>query len=167
MGSDFDLLESGLPRAWIASRAHRTQAFDLLAFQRFVDALDGNGFFFVHDEAVYPDDHRFLAINLLLVFVGRILDFLLHVAALESFDHATQGFNLPQIFVRAGFDLVGQGFDVKGTSQRVDGLWDPRLVGHDLLSAQRNPGSLLCGACNAVRTMLFSGCCAVKVEPAV
>ena len=66
-----------------------------------------------------PDDHGFFAVNLLLILVRRVLDFLLNVAVLESLDHTAQGFNLSQVFVGAGFDLVRQGpILLVGTRQR-------------------------------------------------
>ena len=139
----FDLLEGGLPCVLITARTQSSQAFDLFAFQRFVDTLDGDGFFFLHRKTIYPDHHRLLAIDLLLVFICRILDFLLHVAAFEGFDHATQSFNLSQIVGGAGFNFIGQGLDVVGAGQRVNGLGDPGLISDDLLGTQRDAGGLL------------------------
>ena len=83
-GRALDPLQSRLPRARISPQTQRAQPLHLLALKRLVDALNGDGLFFVYNEAIYADDYRLLAINLLLVFVSGVLDFLLYIPAFQT-----------------------------------------------------------------------------------
>ena len=127
----------------IAANPQSAQPFHLLAFQGFVDVQRRNGFFFFHGEAVDSYDHSFVAIDLLLIFVGGVLDFLLHETALDSLQHSSEGFNLVQIFQRTLLDFVGESFDEIRSRQWINGLRHSGFVSDDLLRTQSNPRRLL------------------------
>ena len=81
----------------IPLRAQRPQALHLFRLQRRIDALDRHRMLLLHMKAVHPDHHRFLPIDCLLIFVSRILDLLLHIAAFDRIEHAAHGFDFFQI----------------------------------------------------------------------
>ncbi len=86
-----------------------------------------------------------LFIDGLLVFVGRILNFLLDEAALDGLQHSAENFDLSEIFSRALFNFVRERLDVIRSGQRIDRLRSARLVGNYLLRAQGDAGCLLGG----------------------
>jgi len=59
-------------------------------------------------EAVDSDHYRVLPVDCLLILVGRVLDFLLHISAFDGLEHAAHGFDFFQIIDRPLFDFVGQ-----------------------------------------------------------
>ena len=107
--------------------------------------LNRNRFLLFDLETVHAHNDCILLIDLLLVFIGGVLDFLLHVAALDGFQHSAENFDFAQIFGCAFFNFAGQGFDVIGSGEWINGLRRARFVGDDLLGAQGDSGRLLCG----------------------
>ncbi len=69
--------------------------------------------------------------------VRRVLDLALLVALLDRGDRSPALFDLFHQFTGGVLDLVGQRLDRVGAGERVDGGGDVRLVGEDLLGAQR------------------------------
>ena len=136
---------------------------------------------------VHADDDVLADAVALLVAPRRLVD--LAGDELDRVDRAAQRVDLRDQLVRARFDLVGQRLDQVGARERVDRVRRARLVGEDLLRAQRDFRRALRRqrqrlveavrvqrlraaadgrkALQATRTMLFSGCCAVSVTPPV
>ena len=96
------------PALSIAASSQRAGALDLLSLQRFVDALERDGRFDVEAELVDADDDLLLGFDRLLEFVRGVLDFLLHVSALDCLQHAAHGLDLVEVVPGALFDLVGE-----------------------------------------------------------
>ncbi len=59
-----------------------------------VDALNRDRLFFFYLEAVHADDDGLFVIDSLLIFVRGVLNFVLHEAALDSFEHSAEDFDL-------------------------------------------------------------------------
>jgi hypothetical protein len=137
-------------------------------------------------ERVHTDHHVLAGRDPLLLLVRLVGDHLLHVAL---FDRATAppGLHLGHQLPRRRLQAVGQVLDVPRTAQRIGDVGDAELVlqhllvrtasvcarwsrdrdrlvearqRHRLHAAERR-GS----AWTAARTMLFSACCSVSVEP--
>ena len=94
-----------------------------------------------------------------------------------------------RVVARLAFEAVGHGLDVPGAAERVDDVADTAFEADDLLRTERDLNGLLGGkgegfvhrvgverlgpprtaarAWRVVRTMLFSGCWAVRVAPPV
>ncbi len=111
------------------------QPLDLFPLQSFVDALELNGLFFLYHETIYSNYDSLLPIHLLLILVGGILNFLLHIAPFDGFQHAAQCVDLFQIFGGVFFNLIGQSFEKVRAGQGIDSLRNTGLVTQDLLSA--------------------------------
>ena len=126
------------------ARSARTRS-TCFGFECCIDALDRDRLLFFHFETVHAHDDRFLVVDLLLVFVGGVLNFLLHVSALDRLQHPAKHFDLAQIFGGALFDFIGQGFDVIRSGQRIDRLRRTGFIRDDLLRAQRDARRLLGG----------------------
>ena len=139
---------------------------------------------------VDADDPAAAGVDLALQLEARVGDLALGEVLLDRLDHAAELVDAREVRVGAALELVGQRLDVVGAAERVDRVRHARLVGDDLLRAQRDPHRLLGGqrerlvvgvrvqrlrrrraraasASIAVRTMLFSGCWAVSETPAV
>jgi hypothetical protein len=59
-----------------------------------------------------------------VVFVGRVLNFFLNVAAFNCFDGAAHFFDAPQILLYLQFNLVGEIFYVVGAAHGVCHIGD-------------------------------------------
>ncbi len=129
----------------VALCAQSAQAFYLLRFERWIDALNRDRFFFFHFESIHADHDDSFLIDGLLILVGCVLNFVLHEAALDSFQHPAHHFDLSQIFSGALFDFVGQRLDVIRSRQRIDRLWSARFVGDHLLGAESDARCLFGG----------------------
>ena len=90
-------------------------------------------------EAVDAHDHALARLDLPLVPEGRVLDRPLHVAALDRLARAAARLDLVDQAQRLALERVGRGLDGVAATERVDGVGDAGLVGHDLLRAQREP----------------------------
>src|SRR5208337_628666 len=69
----------------------------LLALQRLVTPLQRNRLLFFQFEGVHADNHSFVTIDSLLVFVRGVLDLLLDESSFDGLQRAAHGINLFQI----------------------------------------------------------------------
>src|SRR2546429_8534550 len=97
--------------------------------------LEWNRLLFLDHETIRTSYYGLLLIHLLLIFVGGILDFLLHVAAFDGFQDPTHHIDLFQIYSGASFDFIGHSFEKIRASQGIDSLGNTGLVPEDLLCA--------------------------------
>ena len=95
--------------------------------------------------AVYADDDLLAALYGALIFVGCFLDFLLDVAGFDRAQHAAHGIDFRDVFLRGGFDFVGELFDGVGAGDGIDGVRDAGFVRDDLLRAQSEQRGLFGG----------------------
>ena len=70
--------------------------------------------------------------------VGGFLNFRLHEAGLDGFEHAAGGVDFFYVGEGAGFDFVGKRFDGVGARDGIDGVGDSSFVGDDLLGPKRD-----------------------------
>ncbi len=115
--------------------------------RRLLDSgIDGLAFEFdlLVDLELVDAHHDLLAtLDLLLGDVGRVLDLVLDVAAFDGAQRAAHLIDAGDVFVRAGFDFIGQVFDQVRARQRIDRISHARLVRDDLLRAQRHADGFL------------------------
>ena len=131
-----DAVEGGLPGLRVTAGAQGADALDLFALEGFVDVLRGDGRIVFAGEAVDADNGGFAGVDGTLDFVGGVLDFLLHPAALDGGQHSAEFFNLVKIGLNLLLDLVGQRLDRERASDGVDGVGDAGFRGDDLLGAE-------------------------------
>ncbi len=101
------------------------QDVDLLLVVAFGERVDA------HDVAV-------ARLHLLAEAVAGLSDRTTEVALVDALDHAAHAVDLSDDRVGVGLHLIGQRFDVPRTAQRIDRAVHARLVGQDLLGAQRH-----------------------------
>ena len=140
-----------------------------------------------HELVDAHDDPR-PALDLLLVAIRRILDLPLHEGNRRH--RAAEPVDLVEVRRGAVLDVPREALDQVRPAEGVDGRRHARLVREDLLGPERGartaasegsdrassielvwsdwqPPRMAASACTVTRTTLFSGCCAVSVEPAV
>ena len=122
-----------------ASRRSKLSALGLGIDAQQVGHLD----LLVVDVAVDADDDVLLDAVALLVAPGRLVD--LAGDELDGLDRAAELVDLGDQLARAGLEFVGQRLDVVRAGERVDGVGGARLVGDDLLGAQRDLRRALAG----------------------
>src|SRR5579885_3044666 len=135
----FEERERDLRPFVVAALAQREDALDLRALDRWVNAERGHGSLFFGAEAVDADDHGVAGLDGLLILIGRLLNLAMHVADLDGVEHPAHRVNLLDVVERALLDLARQLLDGVGTRERVNRVGDARLVGDDLLRAEREP----------------------------
>src|SRR3990172_3580872 len=97
----------------------------------------------LNDEVVHPDDDALPVLDLPLVAVRGVRDFLLEPALLDGGNGPALGFYPGEVLVRLVLHRVRQRLQVVRAAEGVDRVGDPRLVGEDLLRAQRDAHRLL------------------------
>src|SRR5215470_8872240 len=135
-----DLLQCRLGAGIVAPGAQFPQALHLQAFDFGIDAKNGNRGRLVNAVTIYPHHHLLPRLDLLLVFVSRLLNLSLHVPHLNGALDATHGVDLRQVIFSSLLDFTGQLLDVVGPAQRVHRIGDPALESDDLLRAQGQGG---------------------------
>ena len=119
------------------------EALDLAALGLGVDGQRVLDLDVVLDVAVDADHDVLLGAVALVVAEGRLLDLVLDER--DGVDRAAELVDALDQLPRAALDLGGQRLDVVGAGERVDGVGGARLVGDDLLRAQRDLGGALGG----------------------
>jgi len=80
-----------------------------LRLQRFVNALQRNGLFFLDLKAIHSYDDCLAVIDRPFgIRYAALLDFLLDIPTLDGLQHAAKNFDLLQIGQSPFFDLVGR-----------------------------------------------------------
>ena len=79
-------------------------------------------------EAVHPHHDALARFDVALVFVRRVLDFVLDVAGLDGAQRAAHLVDALQVFVHAALDGIGEGFDVLAAADRIDRVGDAGFV---------------------------------------
>ena len=143
----------------------------------------------VVEEVVDADDDLALLLDGPLHAVGTLVDLALLEAGLDAGQCPAHVVDAVDVGLRLLLDPVRELLDVRRAGERVDGVGDTRLESDDLLRAQRQVDGVLLGSASAsskefvcsdcvppstaaspwsaVRTRLFTGCCAVSVAPPV
>ena len=103
----------------------------------------GNWFFLINRKLIYAHDCSLPTVHLLLVFVGGVLDFLLHIAALEGANHPAERVNFFKIRRRPSLDFIGKSLHKIRSGKRIDCLRRSGFICDDLLRAQRDACRLL------------------------
>ncbi len=94
-------------------------------------------------KSIQPHDDTLPFLDLLLVLAGRLSAELLIKALFYSLLSPPFMGNLLHKRPRPLFDLIGEGFDVIGTSQRICHIGNACLIGQDVLCHQGHVGGLL------------------------
>src|SRR3712207_9197778 len=68
---------------------------------------------------LFRSDKALFALDLALVMPGRLANLPLREALLDGGNHAPQFVQLAEILARRRFHLVGEGFDIVGTAERI------------------------------------------------
>ena len=145
-GAALKLIEYGANARRIAFGAKSLQARDLGAFDFRVDAENGNAAVVVFfDEVVHADDDLFFGFDGALKFVSRFLNFSLDEAGFNRAKHAAHGIDFGDVFFRATFNFIGEGFDSVGAADGIDGVGDAGFAGDDLLGAEGDKGGVFGG----------------------
>ena len=84
--------------------------------------------FFLALELIDADHDLLFLLNRHLRFIGRVLDFVLHVAALDGVQCAAHLVDLEDVFSRALLDLIREIFDQIRTRQRVHRIRHARFI---------------------------------------
>ena len=135
------LLEPLVGQLLVAALLERLQPLELLALGLGVDAQDLLDLGVLLLVLVDADDDVLLRAVALVVAEGGLLDLALDER--DRLDRAAHLVDLLDQPARAVLDLLGQRLDVVGAGERVDGVGGARLVGDDLLRAQRDLGGAL------------------------
>src|SRR5215218_5798052 len=130
--------QGGLDRPGVAAGADGLHAADLLALEGRVDVVQLELALAALGEVVDADEDAVAAVVLLLEGVGGVGDLALREAALDGLGHAAELVDLREVLIGAGLELVRQRLDEVRAAERVDRVRRPRLVGDDLLGAQRD-----------------------------
>jgi len=135
--------EGVVDRVAVAVGFHRFEALALILLLFGVDLFEVHLRLLVHFEFVDADDDAFAVLDLTLALEGDILDLPLDPLALDGLQHATAAIDLLQYLEGVLLDPVGEVLDVVRASERVDRVGGARLVGEDLLGAERGADRLL------------------------
>src|SRR5581483_6412848 len=124
--------------ARVASPAHLGEAVELQLAGRVVhDRRFERGHRLVGLVTVHAHDDALAAVDPALDGGGLVGDQSLHVAVLDAADHAAARFEVGHDADDLLLHLVGERLDEVRAAERVDRARDARLVGEDLLRAQR------------------------------
>jgi hypothetical protein len=137
------LLEAARDEVLIAIGLERLQPRNLLALRLGVDAKDVLDLGRVLDVLVDADDDVLPGAVALVVAERRLLDLVLDEG--DGVDRSAELVDLGDELERSQLDLVGQCLDEVRAGEGIDGVGRPRLVGDDLLRAQRDLGRALAG----------------------
>src|SRR5579883_2971117 len=108
-----------------------------------VHLQDGRLFLVLHLKFVDADNDTPPGIEVALEGVGSLFNLALDVALLDGADAAAEFINLADILLRLPLQLIGQRFHVIRASQWVNRIRHARLIGQNLLGAQRDTHRIL------------------------
>src|SRR6266436_8039887 len=108
-----------------------------------VPDVENAGGWFLDRELVDADDDFLVRFGGSLVLIGGLGDFLLRVAALDGFHHASHLVELVEILESACLHVERGFLDEVRAAERIDRLRDAAFVGDDLLRAKRDAGRFL------------------------
>ena len=91
-------------------------------------------------ENVDADDLALASVEFTLEAIRGVGDLLLREAGGNGLDHAAERINLVEVVPYLALDLVGQGLDEVGASERIDRVRDARFTGDDLLLTESQQG---------------------------
>ena len=94
------------------------------------------------DEGVDADDPPLARVELALEAVRGVGDLVLRVALLGRLDHAASPVDLVEVAPDLALGLVRQRLDEPAPAERIDRVRDARLLGDDLLLAEREQRGL-------------------------
>ncbi len=95
---------------------------------------------FIFSELVDAHHNLPLRFQISLEAVGGFLNFSLHKAIFNGVQDAAHLIDLVDIGEGPFFQFIGERFQVKRTSQGIDGISHAAFIGDDLLGAQGNLG---------------------------
>src|SRR4051794_36243041 len=135
--------ELALDAGAVAPRPDRRDALDLLALERGVDPQRRDLPVVLVAVGVDADDPAPAGVDLGLQLEARVGDLALREVLLDRVDHAAELVDPGEVLIRLPLELVGQRLDEVRAAERVDRVRHARLVGDDLLRAQRDAHRLL------------------------
>src|SRR3989442_8675432 len=136
-------LERPLVLLRVPRSAQLPKAFDLSFERRLRYAERLNLRLLVDDEIVDAHDDPLLVLDLPLVAIRGVGDFLLEEPFPNRGDHAPEFRNPVEVAVCLRLQLVRQRLEEVGAAERVDRVGHPALVREDLLGPQRDARGLL------------------------
>src|ERR1700722_2436414 len=142
-GGAADRVQRGVDDGRVSAFADGFDAVDLLLLERGINPQDRQLALVALGEAVDADDRAAARIDLLLELEGGVGDLALRKAALDGLDHPPELVDLVKVLVGARLHPVGQRLDEIRAPKRIDRVRHARLLGDDLLRAQRDPDRLL------------------------
>lgn len=129
-------LERACGFSLVSGLAESLESVDLGLYRVGVDALeffDGRGFGLV---LVDSDDDAVVLFDFALEFEGALVDLVCLVSVFERCDSAAASIYFVDIVEGDPLELVGEGFDVVRSCERVDGIGDAGFVCEYLLGAE-------------------------------
>src|ERR1035438_471663 len=124
-------------RVVVTLLAQYGEALALVGLDLWVSAQQLDRLLLVEGELVQADHGALFVVDLQLDAVSRALDLGLLEALLDGGHGAALVLNLLHELAHCSFDVIGHGLHDVGPGERVNGLAYVRLVGDDLLGAQR------------------------------
>src|SRR5580692_3844480 len=120
-------------------------SLNLLLLEFGVKAKAAKGLGRILLELVYAHHHGVATLHRLLIFVCRVVDFVLDVISFDGSQRSTHGIDAVDVLARALLDLIGKLFDVMAAAKRIGGIGNTALVRDDLLGSKSQPGRLFSG----------------------
>src|SRR5712691_3724465 len=135
--------ERGLDCRRVAAPAQGAHALDLLALEGGVDAQELDRPLLLELVAVDAYDDALLRLDLRLVAERRLRDLALEEVLLDRCYDAAETLDPREVVVGLALELARQVLDEVGAAERIDRVYDSRLMCDHLLRAQRKPHRVL------------------------